>query len=153
MKENVVLLVDADGDSVGIVLEAAARIGHTARLAKTSREAFEILKREIRRLDIVIVDVDPGAHGLALLEAISGRAERLPIIVVTALEETYMKPITAEHGATACLANRSGSKRSSPRLMRCGQEVTNVNVRFADFLHAFVLHFETGGTNAIRPCH
>jgi DNA-binding response OmpR family regulator len=103
MKENVVLLVDADGDSVGIVLEAAARTGHTARLAKTSREAFEILKREIRRLDIVIVDVDPGAHGLALLEAISGCAERPPIIVVTALEETYMKPIAAEHGAAACL--------------------------------------------------
>jgi DNA-binding response OmpR family regulator len=71
---------------------------NVARLAKTSREAFEILKREIRRLDIVIVDVDPGAHGLALLEAISGCAERPPIIVVTALEETYMKPITAEHG-------------------------------------------------------
>jgi DNA-binding response OmpR family regulator len=103
MKENVVLLVDADGDSVGIVLEAAARTGHTARLAKTSREAFEILKRDIRRLDIVIIDVDPGAHGLALLEAISGCAERPPIIVVTALEETYMKPIAAEHGAAACL--------------------------------------------------
>jgi DNA-binding response OmpR family regulator len=103
MKENVVLLVDADGDLVGIVLEAAARTGHNARIAKTSREAFGILKREIRRLDIVIVDVDPGAHGLALLEAISGCAERPPIIVVTALEETYMRPIAAQHGAAACL--------------------------------------------------
>jgi DNA-binding response OmpR family regulator len=103
MKENVVLLVDADGDSVGIVLEAAARTGHTARLANTSPEAFEILKRDIRRLDLVIIDVDPGAHGLALLEAINGCAERPPIIVVTALEETYMKQIAAEHGAAACL--------------------------------------------------
>jgi DNA-binding NtrC family response regulator len=103
MKENVVLLVDADGDSIGIVLEAAARTGYTARLAKTSREAFEILKREIRRLDIVIADVDPGAHGLALLEAISGCAERPPIIVITALEETYMRPIATKHGAAACL--------------------------------------------------
>jgi DNA-binding response OmpR family regulator len=103
MKENIILLVDADGDSLGVVLEAAARTGHTARLVKTSREAFDILKREIRRLDIVIVDVDPGVHGLALLEAISGCAERPPIIVVTALEETYMKPIAAQHGAAACL--------------------------------------------------
>jgi AmiR/NasT family two-component response regulator len=42
VKENVVLLVDADGDSVGIVLEAAARTGHTARLAKPIR--IETLK-------------------------------------------------------------------------------------------------------------
>ena len=57
----------------------------------------------MRRLDLVIVDVDPGAHGLALLEAISGCADRPPIVVITALEETYMKPISVEHGASACL--------------------------------------------------
>ena len=103
MKENIVLLVDADGDSEGIVSEAAARTGRDVLLAKTSRDAIRILGDQMRRLDIVIIDVDPGAHGLALLEAISGCAERPPILVVTALEETYMKPIAAEHGAAACL--------------------------------------------------
>src|ERR1700686_1859011 len=102
-RKNVVLLVDADGDSESIVLKAAALTLRDVLLVKTSRHAFGILQNEMRRLDAVIVDVDPGAHGLALLEAISGCAERPPIIVVTALEETYMKPITAEYGATACL--------------------------------------------------
>jgi DNA-binding response OmpR family regulator len=102
-KENIVLLVDADGDSEGIVSEAAARTGRGVLLVKTSRDAIRILGDQIRRLDLVIVDVDPGAHGLALLEAISGCGERPPIVVITALEETYMTPISAEHGAAACL--------------------------------------------------
>jgi DNA-binding response OmpR family regulator len=103
MKENVVLLVDADGDSVGVVSEAAARAGYAVLLAKTSRDAFRIFGNRKQHLDFVIVDVDPGAHGLALLEAISGCADRPPIVVITALEETYMKPIAMEHGAAACL--------------------------------------------------
>ncbi len=103
MKENVVLLVDADADSEGCVTEAAARTGHGTLLAETSREAFRVLANQIWRLDLVVVDVDPGAHGMALLEAISGCADRPPIVVITALEETYMEPIARKHGATHCL--------------------------------------------------
>src|ERR1700726_3109323 len=90
-KKNVVLLVDADGDSEGMVLKAAARSGRDVLLVKTSRDAFRILQNEMRRLDAVIVDVDPGVHGLALLEAISSCADRPAIVVITSLEETYLK--------------------------------------------------------------
>jgi DNA-binding response OmpR family regulator len=103
MKEKIVLLVDADGDSEGFVLEAAARTGRGVLMAKTSRDAFKVIRDELHRLDLVIVDVDPGAHGLALLEAISGCADTPAMIVITALEESYMKPISQEHGAAACL--------------------------------------------------
>lgn len=103
MKENTVLLIDADGDSEAIVSEAVNRTGRVVLVAKTSRDAFRILENQMQRLDLVIVDVDPGAHGLALLEAISSCADRPPIIVITALEETYMKPISMKHGAAACL--------------------------------------------------
>jgi DNA-binding NtrC family response regulator len=104
MRENLILLVDADADSVGDVLEAAAHTGHAVRLVKTSRDAFKILHDAIDQIEVAIVDVDPGAHGLALLEAITGREERPAVIVLTALEETYMKPIAAQHGAAACLS-------------------------------------------------
>jgi DNA-binding NtrC family response regulator len=104
MRENLILLVDADADSVGDVLEAAAQTGHAVRLVKTSRDAFKILHDAIDQIEVAIVDVDPGAHGLALLEAITGREERPAVIVLTALEETYMKPIAAQHGAAACLS-------------------------------------------------
>jgi DNA-binding NtrC family response regulator len=103
MREKLILLVDPDADSVGAVLEAAARTGHGVRLVKTSRDAFKILGECIEQVEVAIVDVDPGAHGLALLEAISGREERPAVIVLTALEESYMEPIAAQHGAAACM--------------------------------------------------
>ena len=93
------------------VSKAAASTGREVLLAKTSRDAFEIIEKQIRRLDLVIVDVDPGAHGLALLEAISACAERPPMIVVTALEEIYMNPIAAEHGAADCLGKPLGLQK------------------------------------------
>jgi CheY-like chemotaxis protein len=126
MKTNTILLVDADDDSEAIVLEAATRTGHDVLRARTSRDAFKILGKQMQRLDLVIVDVDPGVHGLALLEAISGCADRPPIIVITALEEAYMKPIALKHGAVACLgkpftAKRLGSslQAASQRLLTC----------------------------------
>lgn len=103
MKEHSILLVDADGDSEALVSEAGTLTGRDVLVAKTSRAAFRILGDEMQRLDLAIVDVDPGAHGLALLEAISGCADRPQIIVITALEETYMEPIARKHGAAACL--------------------------------------------------
>jgi DNA-binding NtrC family response regulator len=103
MKENTILLVDTDGDCEAIVSASARRTGHEVLVAKTSHDAFRILEGEMQRLSLVIVDVDPGVHGLALLEAISACADRPQIVVITALEETYMIPIAAKHGAAACL--------------------------------------------------
>lgn len=102
LKKNV-LLIDADADSVGVVVEAAAQTGQAVRLAATSRDAFRILRGEIAEVDAVILDVDPGAHAMALLEALNGCDARPPVIVVTALEEEYMKSIAARHGASACV--------------------------------------------------
>ena len=103
MNRNALLLVDADGDSEMIVSLAAARTGRSVLVARTSPAAFRILKDQMQRLDLIIVDVDPGAHGLALLEAISSCADKPQVLVITSLEETYMIPIAAKHGAAACL--------------------------------------------------
>lgn len=103
MKENAILLVDADGDSEKIVSLAAAHAGRDVLVARTRSEAFQILKDQMQRLALVVVDIDPGAHGLALLEAISACTDRPQIVVITGLEETYMTPIATKHGAAACL--------------------------------------------------
>ena len=103
MPAKLLLLIDADNDCGPVVAEAAAHTDRKLLLAKTSRQALDIIQKEIRNLDLIIIDVDPGAHGVALLEAMSARAERPPMIVVTALEEVYMKPIATEHGAAACV--------------------------------------------------
>lgn len=120
MKEHTVLLVDADGDCESIVTEAVARIGHDVLVAKTSPDAFWILEDQMKRLDLVVVDFDPDAHGLAFLEAISACADRPQIVVITALEETYMEPIGLKHGAAACL----GKPITVQRLSRTLEDVS-----------------------------
>jgi DNA-binding NtrC family response regulator len=103
MKEKVILLVDADADCAGIVLEAGARTGHGVRLSRDCGEALGFLNREFERIDGLVVDVDPGSHGMALLAALGALRRRLPVIVLTALEESHMKPVAARHGAAGCL--------------------------------------------------
>jgi len=104
MKDKVILLLDSDGDCEGIVLQAAAHTGRRIRVSRTSRDAFEAIRNGMSDLALVIIDADPAAHGLALLEAVSSCGNRPPIIAITGLEESYMKPIAEKHGAMACLA-------------------------------------------------
>ncbi len=120
MKDKLILLVDADADCGGIVLEAAARTAHGVRLSRDSAQAFRVLSREFDQIDSLIVDVDPGSHGLALLEAINALHRRPPIIVLTALEESHMEPVVARHGAAACL----GKPISINRLCAAIERVT-----------------------------
>jgi DNA-binding NtrC family response regulator len=103
MKEKVILLVDADADCAGIVLKAGARTGHGVRWSGDSRDAFGFLNREFDRIDSVVIDVDPGTHGMALLEAIRALRQRPPVIVLTGLEESHMEPVATRHGAAECL--------------------------------------------------
>jgi nucleotide-binding universal stress UspA family protein len=102
--KGAVLLVDADGDCEETVSIAAGLLHLLVLHVKTSREAFPLLTQHIHDLSALIVDVDPGAHGIALLEAIDGCAERPPMLVLTSLEEAYMQPIAEKHGALFCLA-------------------------------------------------
>jgi DNA-binding NtrC family response regulator len=126
MKKHSILLVDADRDSESIVSQAGPPAGRKVVVAETSRDAFRLLANQIRSLDLIIVDVDPGAHGLALLEAISGYGDRPQIVVITALEEAYVEPIAIKHGASACLGKPltvqrliSVIRKSSKRSLTC----------------------------------
>jgi nucleotide-binding universal stress UspA family protein/DNA-binding response OmpR family regulator len=122
MKKHSILLVDADGDCAELVALAAAQTDHETRWVKTSREAFAILSRQVRRFAAVIVDVDPGAHGLALLEAVSSCAERPPMLVLTSLEEAYMESIAKRHGAAACMGKPIGMTKLRATLRKvCAQ--------------------------------
>ena len=84
MKEKVILLVDADADCAGIVLKAGARTGHSVWLSRDGPEALGFLNRKFNRIGSLVVDVDPGSHGMALLAALCALWHRLPVIVLTA---------------------------------------------------------------------
>ena len=103
MKANVLLLVDADPNSAELVALAAMKSCHQVILANTSLEAFRILNGGLDAVDVIVVDLDPGGHGLAVMEAIDASPRTPPAIILTSLEEVYMTPIGAANGAAACL--------------------------------------------------
>lgn len=103
MQTDSIFLIDADGDCEEIASRAAARSKRRLRWLGTTRDIFRGSHGGDGNAELIMVDLDPGSHGMALLEAISACAVRPPVIVLTALEEAYMAPIAREHGADACL--------------------------------------------------
>jgi DNA-binding NtrC family response regulator len=103
MKSKILLVAQGASSSNNVVAEAAVEAGRGLRHASTSHEAFEILADDVDKIDVVIIDVDPGIHSLAVLEALSFRKTAPPIIVVTGFEEMEMAPMAYRHGATACI--------------------------------------------------
>ena len=103
MKQDVLLIVDADSSSTELVSLAAMQTKHRVIRAKTSREAFHVLNGGLDAVNVIVVDVDPGVHGMAVIEAIDVSPTSPPVILLTSLEEGYMAPIAAAHGAAACV--------------------------------------------------
>ena len=108
MKPHVILLLSTDPFVERIAREAVPATRHGLRVIQSSQEAFQQLREGISDVDLAIIDLDPGMHGSALLEAAS---ERLPIIVLTSLEENYMDPIATRRGAVACLSKPFTTER------------------------------------------
>jgi len=72
-------------------------------LSRGGPEALGVRNREFNRIDSLVVDLDPGSRGMALLAALCALWHRLPVIVAIGLEESHMKPVVLRHGAVACL--------------------------------------------------
>lgn len=103
MKANVLLISNGSADSNGVIADAAAQTGRGLRHVKSSGEAFARLRSGLTDTDVVIIDLDPGIHGIAILEAIGNCEGVPPVIVVTGLEEADMTLVAYRHGAAACI--------------------------------------------------
>ena len=103
MKTGKLLVVDADAVSSALVAQAAKMTGHDLLEAQTSGEAFHFLADTLGEVNVIVVDADPGVHGLAVLAAMDVAPTAPPVIVLTSLGEIYMTPIGAARGAAACL--------------------------------------------------
>ncbi len=99
MKPSVILLLSTDPDVGRLAQQAATATRHGLRVLQSTPAAF----RELEGCDdvaLAVIDLDPGMHGAALLEAVG---ERLPVVVLTSLERDYMDPIARRRGARECL--------------------------------------------------
>ncbi|MEP6698857.1 MAG: response regulator [Verrucomicrobiota bacterium] len=102
MKRNVVLLIDADADTASSVLEAASLANRDVRFAHTSHDLFQLIQTGFEDVDVVVLDVDPGIHGMAVLEALDAWGPAPPVIVISSLEEAHLEPVALAHGAREC---------------------------------------------------
>ena len=103
MKRNVVLVLDADADTARAVASAAATRDCDLRFVQTSKEFFHFCREDFGNVIAIILEMDPGMHGMAILEASDVCENSPPIIVVSALEEHRLGPVVQRHGAMACL--------------------------------------------------
>jgi DNA-binding NtrC family response regulator len=83
-------------------MAAALGSGRGLHLASNAPEAFAKIQRELGGVDMFIVDVDADVHGVTLLNALSFCTDRIPIVVVTSLEQADMEPVVRSKGAVAC---------------------------------------------------
>lgn len=100
MKPHVILIFSTDSIVEFIAREVIPEMRHGLRVIRSSPEAFRQLHEGCDDIDLAIIDLDPGMHGAALLEA---AGDRLPVLVLTSLEENYMRPVAKGHGARSCL--------------------------------------------------
>ena len=103
MKRNVVLVLDADADTAGVVALAASSGNYDLRFAQTSKDFFHFCSDDFENVAAIVLDVDPGVHGMAILEALDACENTPPVIVVSALEEHRLAPVVQRHGAVVCL--------------------------------------------------
>jgi FixJ family two-component response regulator len=122
MKRNVVLVLDADADTARAVASAAAGVNSDVRFVRTSNDFFHFCQDDFENVAVIILDVDPGVHGLAILEALDTCESTPPIIIVSALEEHRLSSVLQQHGAIACL----GKPVSVVRLGRAIEEALTI---------------------------
>lgn len=103
MKANALLISKETSDWNTTIAQAVSRAGLFLLQATDAKHAFELLQNGLGEIDLVIIDVDPGIHGMAILEAITSREAAPPVIVVTGLEQSEVAPIARGHGAAACI--------------------------------------------------
>jgi DNA-binding NtrC family response regulator len=121
MKPHVILLLNADPDVEKALNEVASQRGHELVTARTAAESFRILRDDAQDVKLVIIDIDPEMHGVALLTAVAGLRENVPIVTVTGLEESYMKPLAVRRGAIECIGKPVAANRFAEVIERhCG---------------------------------
>jgi len=103
MKRKILLVANGDVESDRTIADAANQAGRSLRRVSSSRQALEILAMGLEDVDVVIIDIDPGVHSLALLEALDYSQVAPPVIAVTSLGESEAAPVARRHGAVACL--------------------------------------------------
>jgi DNA-binding NtrC family response regulator len=119
MEREILLIANNDADSNATVQAVAKKMGCGFRKVSSTRQALDILATDLDSVDVVIIDLDPGMHSLAILEAIGNRAVGPPVIALTSLDESEVMSIASRHGAAACLGKPFEHANLSKAIEQC----------------------------------
>ena len=98
-----VFLISDDAEIERAVSDAARGTGHALTVARTSHEAVRLLAHGFQGFTLILVDLDPGVHGVTLFSALDDCHGGAPVVVLTGCEESYMTPLVMGRGAAGCL--------------------------------------------------
>jgi DNA-binding response OmpR family regulator len=98
----IILVVDDDRDSREIAARLLERAGYETRRAPSGADCLRIVDSE--RIDLILLDVMmPEMDGFAVCEALQARGKRIPIILLTAKDDTDTRLEGMHHGVTEFL--------------------------------------------------
>ena len=103
MKRDVVLLVDADADTVNAVGSIAARANFDVRFTQTSPNSFPLTRDDLEDVELIVLDADSDLQSLNVLEALAGWVPNPPVIMISDPREKVLRPTIFAHVVTEYL--------------------------------------------------
>jgi DNA-binding NtrC family response regulator len=104
MNVRLVLLLTRDRAFEDLLAGALQKSESAVLFTRNVAEALQIACSRIRDLDLVVIDLDGGCHGMTLLSAMNTWRPELRMLV-TASSDTYrVATLAYANGAAACLA-------------------------------------------------
>lgn len=114
MKQNVILLIDADADTYAATLSGAQSAGFDVRVGQIQHDLSEMTEFELDDVAAILLDYDPDLHGPTVTEELarwlpprplifisSGEGLHHPLILTGRAARHLSKPVTADQLAHA----------------------------------------------------
>jgi len=98
-----IFLISGDPEIERAVREAARRTCNGLTVAHTARDAVKEFTHGFDDLSLILMDLDPDAHGVTLLSGIEDCPGNAPVVALTGCQESQMKPLAMGRGAAGCL--------------------------------------------------
>jgi CheY-like chemotaxis protein len=101
MKTPLMLLITNDDGLKDLVAEALSEMGGVSHRTRDPGDALEAVCGA-QDLDVVLIDIDQGAHVITRLNAIKTCRQDLPVIAITRDNDKHLEALAYANGAAAC---------------------------------------------------
>jgi DNA-binding NtrC family response regulator len=119
MKRDVILLLDDDGDCANVACTAGSLLRLDVRFVRRPHDLFQMIQERSEDVVAVVLDVDPGFHGMAVMETLAASDLTLPAIIISSLEVAHLFPAAKAYRANACLGKPVSPERLAMTISAC----------------------------------